>query len=71
LFEQGLLENSTPGKPAERKPSETIELIGEQGDVIGRKGRVTIQLDVKGSQVLALRIGGRAITVMEGEMVIG
>ena len=45
-------------------------IIGEQGDVIGRKGRVTIRLSVQGTQVTAVQIGGRAVTVVEGELLI-
>jgi PhzF family phenazine biosynthesis protein len=45
-------------------------IIGEQGDVIGRKGRVTIKLNLHGTQVTAVQIGGRAVTVVEGEMLV-
>jgi PhzF family phenazine biosynthesis protein len=47
-----------------------VTIIGEQGDVIGRKGRVTIRLTVQGTQVSAVQIGGRAVTVVEGELLI-
>jgi len=45
-------------------------IIGEQGDVIGRKGRVMIRLTLQGTQVAAVQIGGRAVTVVEGELLI-
>jgi PhzF family phenazine biosynthesis protein len=45
-----------------------VTLTGEQGDVIGRKGRVAIRLVVKGSEVVALEVGGRAVTSFRGEM---
>ncbi|HET6271792.1 MAG TPA: PhzF family phenazine biosynthesis protein [Bacteroidota bacterium] len=61
LFEQGEL------KPI----GDSVTIIGEQGDVIGRKGRVTIQLDVRGAEVTAIRIGGRAVTILDGEMLAG
>ena len=61
LFERGEVEAA----------GEIVTMVGEQGDVIGRKGRVTIQLHVKGTQVTAVKIGGRAVTVLEGEMLIG
>jgi PhzF family phenazine biosynthesis protein len=48
----------------------SVIIIGEQGDVIGRKGRVTIRLTVQGTQVTAVQIGGRAVTVVEGELLI-
>ena len=47
-----------------------VSIIGEQGDVIGRKGRVSIRLKVQGTQVTSVQIGGRAVTVLEGEMLV-
>jgi trans-2,3-dihydro-3-hydroxyanthranilate isomerase len=47
-----------------------VTLIGEQGDAIGRKGRVVIQLRVAGDRVESVQIGGRAVTVIDGDMVI-
>lgn len=58
LFERGELQ-PTGG---------TLTIVGEQGDAIGRKGRVTIRLSVEGTQVTALHIGGRAVTILDGEM---
>jgi len=60
LFEYGQL------KPT----GDTITLMGEQGDVIGRKGRVIIELKVREKEILSVRIGGRAVTVLNGEMVV-
>jgi PhzF family phenazine biosynthesis protein len=48
----------------------TATLTGEQGDVIGRPGRVTIQLALAGNRVESLQIGGRAVTVLEGELLV-
>jgi PhzF family phenazine biosynthesis protein len=62
LFEQGLLDDKLNG--------DTITIIGEQGDVIGRKGRVTIQLVIRGKNVSSVMVGGRAITTLDGEMII-
>lgn len=45
-----------------------VSLIGEQGDVIGRKGRVAIKLAVKGTEVVSLEVGGRAVTSFRGDM---
>lgn len=61
LFERGEVQ------PA----GETVTIVGEQGDAIGRKGRVLIQMKVQGDRVLSVQIGGRAVTVLEGEMLIG
>jgi PhzF family phenazine biosynthesis protein len=58
LFERGEIEPT----------GETIDIIGEQGDVIGRKGRVLIRLTVQGPRVTAVQIGGRGVTVIQGEM---
>ena len=49
---------------------EIVTLIGEQGDVIGRKGRVKIELTVREKQLRSVRIGGRAVTVLNGEMYV-
>lgn len=43
---------------------------GEQGDAIGRRGRVTVELNVDDNKPVSVRIGGSAVTVMEGEMVV-
>ncbi len=49
---------------------DTVTMIGEQGDAIGRKGRVKIRLTLNGTQVSSLEIGGRAVTVLNTEMLI-
>ncbi len=46
-------------------------IIGEQGDAIGRKGRVTIRLTVRGSEVESVQIGGRAVTILGGDLRLG
>ena len=61
LFQQGYLQQG----------GETISIVGEQGDVLGRKGRVTIELAVRNGSVSSVRIGGRAVTVLSGDMLIG
>jgi PhzF family phenazine biosynthesis protein len=45
-------------------------MIGEQGDVIGRRGRVTVEMFLEGNAVKSLAIAGRAVTVMKGEILI-
>jgi PhzF family phenazine biosynthesis protein len=60
LFERGLV----------GADSETVAIVGEQGDAIGRKGRVLIELKVQGDRVLSVQIGGRAVTVLEGELLV-
>ncbi len=60
LFERGRVEESGP----------VITLIGEQGDVIGRKGRVQIRLTVEGDRVVSSEVGGRAVTVFNTDMLL-
>lgn len=62
LYEQGLLDEKITG--------DTITIIGEQGDVIGRKGRVIIQMTLRNKVVHQLMVGGRAVTTLEGEMIL-
>jgi PhzF family phenazine biosynthesis protein len=58
LFERGRIDD----------PGPTITLVGEQGDVIGRKGRVLIRLTVEGDRVNASEVGGRAVTVLDAQL---
>jgi len=60
LFERGIVEAN----------GDTVTLVGEQGDAIGRKGRVQIELKVQGDRVLSVEIAGRAVTVLDGELLI-
>ena len=62
LFEQGMLDDKLDG--------DTITVIGEQGDVIGRKGRVTIQLGIRGKTATSVMVGGEAVTALNGEMIV-
>ena len=43
---------------------------GEQGDAIGRRGRVAVELFVDDDKPVSVKIGGNAITVLDGEMVV-
>jgi trans-2,3-dihydro-3-hydroxyanthranilate isomerase len=58
LFERGQVQEQGPA----------ILLTGEQGDPIGRRGRVTVRLTVDGDRVTSVAIGGKAVTILEGEM---
>lgn len=62
LYEQGMLDDKLVG--------DTLTIIGEQGDVMGRKGRITIQMIIKNKAVASVAVGGRAITTLDGEMII-
>jgi PhzF family phenazine biosynthesis protein len=48
-------------------PDGRIEFIAEQGDDIGRRGRVKIRLRVTGHGVRQVAIAGEAVTIMESE----
>lgn len=61
LFEGGLIQVQEGG---------TV-LQGEQGDAIGRRGRVRIHLEVSGKKAESVKIGGHAVTVLKGQMMIG
>ncbi len=43
---------------------------GEQGDAIGRRGRVRVELQVENDHPQSVRIGGTAVTVLEGDMLV-
>ncbi len=43
---------------------------GEQGDAIGRRGRITVELNVDEQKPVSVKVGGSAVTVLEGEMVV-
>jgi PhzF family phenazine biosynthesis protein len=77
LFENGVLREQGDPRRASKKTTEApaeeekvLTLIAEQGDAIGRKGRVHVRLSVHGGQVADVSIGGRAVTVFDGEMLI-
>ena len=60
LFERGEVEPS----------GEKVTLVGEQGDAIGRRGRVLIKLTTAADRVLTIQVGGRAVVVLEGELTV-
>ena len=45
-----------------------VEFIGEQGDEIGRRGRVKIRLRTKDSSVESVAISGEAVTVLDSTL---
>ncbi|MDI6766612.1 MAG: PhzF family phenazine biosynthesis protein [Bacteroidota bacterium] len=42
----------------------------EQGDVIARPGRIHVQLNVEDNKPRSVKIGGKAIPIMEGDIII-
>ena len=61
LFERGELEGT----------GDVLTIVGEQGDAIGRKGRVRIHLGLAGSRVESVKISGTAVTVIDGTILVG
>jgi trans-2,3-dihydro-3-hydroxyanthranilate isomerase len=55
--------------PSFLMPDGRMEFIGEQGDEIGRRGRVKIRLKVTGHGVKQASIAGEAVTIMDSEYV--
>ncbi len=45
-----------------------IEMIGEQGDAIGRPGRVKVEVQVEHGKPTSVAIVGNAVTVVEGSL---
>ena len=45
-----------------------IEMIGEQGDVLGRPGRVRVEVNVEHGKPKSVAIIGNAVTVFEGTL---
>ena len=43
---------------------------GEQGDAIARRGRVRVEVTGQNGKAVSVRIGGQAVTVLRGEMVV-
>ncbi|HTR82115.1 MAG TPA: PhzF family phenazine biosynthesis isomerase, partial [Bacteroidota bacterium] len=47
-----------------------IEMVGEQGDAIGRPGRVKVEVQVERGKPISVAIVGNAVTVVEGSIKI-
>ena len=52
------------------KSDGAIEMIGEQGDIIGRAGRVKVEVRVEGGKPKSVAIVGSAVTVLEGALTL-
>jgi PhzF family phenazine biosynthesis protein len=59
LLEAGVL--GGPGPP--------IGFTAEQGDGLGRPGRLRVEIDMEGNRPTAVRVGGHAATVARGTLV--
>lgn len=51
-------------------PDSRFEFVGEQGDELGRPGRVRIRLAVHGSAITRVSIVGEAVTVISGTLTL-
>jgi len=47
-----------------------IEMVGEQGDAIGRPGRVKVEVQVEHGKPTSVAIVGNAVTVVEGSLTL-
>ncbi|MBI2620125.1 MAG: PhzF family phenazine biosynthesis protein [Ignavibacteriales bacterium] len=47
-----------------------LEFVGEQGDFLGRRGRVKVRLKVKKGNVEAVSIAGEAVTIFSTELLV-
>ncbi|HTY10291.1 MAG TPA: PhzF family phenazine biosynthesis isomerase [Bacteroidota bacterium] len=52
------------------KSDGAIEMIGEQGDIIGRAGRVKVEVRVEGGKPKSVAIVGSGVTVLEGALTL-
>lgn len=51
-------------------PDGSCVFQGEQGDAIARRGRVLVEVAGSGGKATSVTIGGQAVTVLRGEMVV-
>ncbi len=45
-----------------------LKLVAEQGHIVGRPGTVQIEVILEGEEIASVKVGGQAITIMEGEL---
>jgi PhzF family phenazine biosynthesis protein len=50
---------------------ERASFTAEQGDVLGRPGRLAVEVRAEGGRVAGVRVGGRAVTVLAGRLRLG
>jgi PhzF family phenazine biosynthesis protein len=60
LYENGVL----------RADGDRCRFQAEQGDAMGRRGRVTVELVLEAGKPSSVMVGGHAVTVLEGEMLL-
>jgi PhzF family phenazine biosynthesis protein len=75
LFQHGLLDGGQRGgasrTPAKSEDQErSVTFIAEQGDAVGRNGRVRVRIDARGSEIIAAHVGGRSLTVLDADLVV-
>jgi predicted PhzF superfamily epimerase YddE/YHI9 len=49
-------------------PADVVRLRAEQGDFMGRPGRLAVELHVAGGRPARVRVGGEAVTVLSGRL---
>ena len=55
------------GAPA-RAPTASRRFTAEQGDVLGRPGRLAVEVHTSSGRASRVRVGGRAVTVLTGRL---
>lgn len=48
----------------------TTKMIAEQGFEIKRPGEIFVEIDTKNEEIRGVKIGGFAVTVLNGEIVL-
>jgi len=64
LFEAGRLAASDSTRP----DVDAVRFTAEQGDVLGRPGRIAVELRVEGGTPTGVRVGGQATVVFKGTL---
>jgi predicted PhzF superfamily epimerase YddE/YHI9 len=52
------------------KKTGEVRIVSEQGTKMDRQSFIHIRLAMHGEQITAIRVGGTAVPVLEGELVI-
>jgi PhzF family phenazine biosynthesis protein len=51
-----------------RAPGDVVRVRAEQGDFLGRPGRLAVELHLAGGRPVRVRVGGEAVTVLTGHL---
>ncbi len=51
-----------------RVDGDLAAFTAEQGDLLGRPGRLAVEVRQEGGRPISVRVGGRAVTVLSGSL---